>query len=273
MFTEVQHEDTTQPELAASEQIQTCPMCKGAGYYTLDVPIEHPDFGVLIPCQCKRLEWENRAKARQKSVMDHLANEFGSLAHCTLDNFDILRPLGMPLEWSGRVWSIEHQRTALENAYVAMHEYLEEPGGWCFLTGPCGSGKSHLAAAVAHVLARQGWQVGYASVPSMLDFVRNGFQNQSSQQRIEALQDVDFLVLDDVGTEHLTSWAEETLFRIINHRYLYQSATFFTSNLFVQDMPERLASRIAGQAFRHNGQIFLPVGDYRLLNISHDPRL
>lgn len=273
MSSDIGCDEAIQSDVPLSEQAQICPTCKGAGYYTLDVPIDHPDFGVLIPCQCKRLEWEKKASAQQKSVLDQLATEFGSLAQCTLDNFDVLRPLSTPLEWSGRVWSIENQRTALENAFVAMHEYIEEPGSWCFLTGPCGSGKSHLAAAVATVLARQGWHVGYASVPSMLDFVRNGFQNQSSQQRIEALQDVDFLVLDDIGTEHLTSWAEETLFRIINHRYLFQSATFFTSNLFVQDMPERLASRIAGQAFRHNGQIFLPVGDYRLLNISHDPHL
>jgi hypothetical protein len=42
-----------------------CPDCAGAGYYTLAVPIGHPDFGTLLPCACRMRAREQRAQEQQ----------------------------------------------------------------------------------------------------------------------------------------------------------------------------------------------------------------
>src|SRR3972149_550832 len=33
-----------------------CPICQGVGYYRLEVPVEHPDFGKLQICTCRQGE-------------------------------------------------------------------------------------------------------------------------------------------------------------------------------------------------------------------------
>ena len=47
----------------------------------------------------------------------------------------------------------------------------------------------------------------YASVPDLLRFVRRGFGDGAADERLDALMQVDVLILDDLGAEYLTAWA------------------------------------------------------------------
>ncbi|HEU5430596.1 MAG TPA: hypothetical protein VFU81_02980, partial [Thermomicrobiales bacterium] len=37
-----------------------CPICKDAGWVRQDVPLGHPNFGRLIPCECKMREQQEK---------------------------------------------------------------------------------------------------------------------------------------------------------------------------------------------------------------------
>jgi DNA replication protein DnaC len=241
---------------------RACPDCAGASYYTLAVPVGHPDFGRLFPCACLIAAREQRARAQQaersQAVLAELLHALGRLAHARFATFDRGRPLA-PLVWGGETFPVDVQHKALAQALADAERYAEAPRGWLYLCGPCGAGKSHLAAAIAHQLAVGGWGVAYASVPELLRFVRRGFSHGAADERLDALMQIDTLILDDLGAEYLTPWAAEQLFLVLNVRYLTDRATILTSNDRLEALPTRLTSRIQEQAHI----IWLPVSDYR----------
>jgi DNA replication protein DnaC len=201
-----------------------CPECDGAGYYTLAVPVGHADFGKLIPCACLIQAREERAQQQQarhtQVVLAELARTLGRLVSARFDTFDCDRPL-VELLWGGETFAVDVQRQALHQAFDDAQLYAEQPGDWLYLCGPCGAGKSHLAAAIANELAMRGRGVTYASVPDLLRFVRRGFADGAADERLDALIQVDVLVLDDLGAEYLTAWAAEQMFILIKPRPTY----------------------------------------------------
>jgi len=193
-------------------------------------------------------------------VLAQLAHALGRLASARFDTFDRNRPF-VELRWSGETFAVDVQRQALAQALLDAQLYAEQPRGWLYVCGPCGAGKSHLAAAIANELAGAGWGVTYASVPDLLRFVRGGFGGGEADARLEALMHIDLLMLDDIGAEYLTAWAQEQLFILLNARYLADRATILTSNDRLEALPTRLQSRI--RELSHI--IWLPVSDYRRL--------
>jgi DNA replication protein DnaC len=241
-----------------------CPDCDGAGYYTLAVPIGHPDFGKLLPCACRVRAREQRAQEQAaqhtQALLAELARTLGRLALARFDTFDLERLLD-DLVWGGATFPVDVQRQALAQALDDAQRYAAQPAGWLYLCGPCGAGKSHLAAAIANTVARTGRGVAYASVPDLLRFVRRGFGDGAADERLDALIQIDVLILDDLGAEYLTAWAAEQLFVLLNARYLADRATVLTSNDRPEALPARLQSRIAEQA----QLIWMPISDYRQL--------
>jgi DNA replication protein DnaC len=120
----------------------TCPECAGAGYYTLAVPVGHPDFGKLLPCACRMRAREQRAQEQQahhtQAVLAELARTLGRLAHARFATFDLERPLD-DLVWGGATFSIDVQRQALAQALEDAQRYAAQPLGWLYLCGPCGA--------------------------------------------------------------------------------------------------------------------------------------
>lgn len=141
-------------------------------------------------------------------------------------------------------------------AVQAMQQFSLHPRKWIVLTGGRGTGKTHLMAAVANDLldcppAKTGraWPL-YVIVPDFLAYVRSAFDREtgalsgSAEARIKQAIDADVLLLDDLGAEQRTAWADETLYRIINARYSNESPTVFATNAPFSQMEPRIASRL-----------------------------
>ena len=59
--------------------------------------------------------------------------------------------------------------------------------------------------------------------------------------RIEYLENVDLLLIDDIGAEKVTEWSrDEILGTILQHRMNNYKTTFFTSNLTINELEEHL---------------------------------
>jgi DNA replication protein DnaC len=52
------------------------------------------------------------------------------------------------------------------------------------------------------------------------------------------------LILDDLGTESATPWAREKLFQLLNYRYAARLPTVITTFSTLEELDERLASRM-----------------------------
>lgn len=146
-------------------------------------PVDHPRFGKAEPCECVLNE---RVDVRQ-SRLERLSN-LGALTRFT---FDTLIPGGRGGEsdWFRR-------------AYDAARAFAVEPRGWMVFSGPSGTGKTHLAAAIANARIAEGSPALFMVVPDLLDHLRSSYDASEDELGYEALFDqvrnAPLLLLDDI---------------------------------------------------------------------------
>lgn len=238
--------------------------CGGAGYYVADVGYDDPQFGRLIACACTIARRDTRLAARSQTLLDQLHAELGRLRHCTFATFDTDRALWPCVDTASNRWLPEAQRETLLAGLDAALAYAEEPAGWLYIHGPVGSGKSHLAAAIANERVRRGAATAYATAAGLITFLKAGFADGSADRRLLALQQADLLVIDDLGTQRTAQageWAFEQFYELLNSRYLHERPTVLTSNLPPDHLEERLRDRVTGMAV----ELLLVAASYRQL--------
>lgn len=208
----------------------TCPSCGGVGFRILDVPVGHPDFGKAVPCACKEEERVWRRLESYRSV-SHI-NDF---AHFSFENFDPKREgLSLP------------QQRELATVWKQCRAYVAEPKGWLLLTGSYGTGKTHLAAAIANGRLEAGHPAVFIVLPDLLDYLRSTFNpasNVSYDTVFEEVRSARMLILDDFGTQNGTPWVQEKLYQLLNHRYVARYPTVITTNQRLTEIDQRLRSR------------------------------
>ncbi|MGC9397203.1 MAG: ATP-binding protein [Anaerolineae bacterium] len=171
--------------------------------------------------------------------VDHVESNLNTLSlytDLTLDAFDLRRG---ELD-AGEVDSLER---ALEQARA----FASNPVGWLAFTGTYGCGKTHLAAGIANARAREGHPALFVVVPDLLDHLRAAFNPQSSvtyDKRFEEVRRAPFLVLDDLGTESATPWAQEKLFQLLNYRYVAKLPTVLTTARLMEDLDPKIRTRL-----------------------------
>jgi DNA replication protein DnaC len=218
-----------------------CALCGGIGYVTEQAAPGDANFGALIPCACTRAE---RAQHRAETLR-------------RMSNLDAY--VGQTFE------SFDAERVGVAAAYNAAVSFAGQLQGWLSMIGGYGTGKTHLAAAIAQAALGRGTDVVFIVVPDLLDYVRASFDAPSArsyEQRLEQIRDVALLILDDLGTENTTAWAREKLYQIVNHRYQRRLPTVFTSNQDTAAIDGRIWSRLCDQE-RGARVVHIEAEDYR----------
>jgi DNA replication protein DnaC len=226
------------------EEEEQCPRCKGRGWLRYDVPYGHPDFGRIVPCDCTKKEFEEERQSRLEQY-----SNLGPLTRLTFDN----------LLARGRSSDPQNQERFARCRQLA-EDYADDPKGWLVLCGPSGCGKTHLAAAIANQVLQKGDHVFFMIVPDLLDHLRTTFGPNSDvtyDDLFERVRNVPLLVLDDLGSQSSTPWAEEKLFQILNHRFNAELPTVVTARN-VDDLDERLAARLLDPAIAERCELEMP---------------
>ena len=88
------------------------------------------------------------------------------------------------------------------------------------ITGKSGVGKTHLAKAILNKLTEKDMLVLMGRLILLLDVIKDTFKDFSSKEKdiIELYSKVDMLIIDDLGTERISSWGLEKLYTIIENR-------------------------------------------------------
>jgi DNA replication protein DnaC len=198
--------------------MSACPECGGTGFRI--VARDGREFAER--CACRRTEAADFLSACQ--VPPRYAN-------CSLEHFEPGNP-------------------SLEAALLACTRYCEgyphdgptQAGLGLLFTGPSGIGKTHLAVAVLRELVtRKGARGQFWDFHSLVRRIKDSYNPETRTTELQVLEpvvEVDALLLDDLGAWKMTDWMLDTLFFILNGRYMAKRATLITTNFEDRDPEE-----------------------------------
>ena len=203
----------------------------------------HPNFGKDLPCPtCTGRE--GYEDARRRRVFQRLMEE-SALPH-------------MARQWDFTSFgALVQADEAKAEAYADARNYamgillkLTPPYRNLYLFGPYGGGKTGLAISVLKYRLANGQPGLYSTLPDLLDRIRRtydrrpGDEGETADRIVRQLQDIDLLVLDDIGAERPTEWVLEKLFQILDARMRNEKETVYTSNIPMDGLAARLGERI-----------------------------
>ena len=199
-----------------------CPICKGAQWLRMNVPYGNPSFGKSILCSCL----ENRQKILRQQQLRQAA-DLDAFRNCTFKTFDYRIP-------------------GVQEAVRVSLAYALHPQGWLLLVGPCGCGKTHLAAAIANQFLENGISVFFTTAPDLLDSLRAALVvTERYTQLYNWVREVELLVLDDLGAQQPSAWSNEKLLQLLEYRTTLALPTIITAvPKELQELDERLRSRL-----------------------------
>jgi DNA replication protein DnaC len=234
---------------AADEVCSLCgrqSICGGLGYVRYDLPIDHPQFGQLFRCPNSPADPQRMKRLRTLGNLDAFADK-------TFATFNADLPMLTPTQ---------HQ--SLQDALKMAMNYAERPEGWLLLEGTYGCGKTHLAAAVGNARLQYETAVLFITTPDLLDHLRSTYGADSESgydEMFDRLRNAPMMILDDLGVENPSAWAQEKLFQLLNHRYSHQLPTVITTNADLDMLDPRIRSRLLDDTIIHRIRISAP--DYR----------
>lgn len=169
---------------------------------------------------------------------------------------------------------------SFDEAYKRCKKFCEvapavlKRGYGIYMYGDKGTGKTHLTACMVNELTSHLYECLLTNFFEISREIRSTFNDRrkSEEEYIKRMANVDFLFIDDLGTELVQrngedNFLQEKIFEIINLRYNNNKPTIFTSNNslnelinergFMQktvdriyDMTKTAIMRIDGQSYR-----------------------
>jgi DNA replication protein DnaC len=204
--------------------LRACEVCQGTGFEITER--EGREFA--RPCACRRPGGNPEDEFASRCRIPPRYEE------CSLANFEVgHRPL----------------RSALDAAlrYCDGYPYLgsTDEGLGLLLSGDNGVGKTHLAVGVLRELVVEKGATGqFWDFHELIREIKSSYNHDTRTTEVQVLAPVvetDVLLLDDLGAWRMTDWMVDTLFYVLNSRYLAKRATILTTNF--QDVDRETSLR------------------------------
>jgi len=215
------------------DEIVSCPRCRDTGVYEGQ------------PCECL-VRLYNRELTRELSTLLRGDESFA--------RFDLALYSDAPNE-SGTV-----PREVMRRVKAACEKYAENfpnVSSNLLFQGGTGLGKTYLSACIARVVANKGYSVCYDSAAAALEtferqrFSRDADTAEAAAARAERMLSCDLMLLDDLGTEMVTSLSTSALYTLLNTRLVNGRRTVISTNLTDEELrrryPQQICSRLEGE--------------------------
>jgi DNA replication protein DnaC len=234
------------PEEGASSRPRTCADCgRPLEAVTVELPLGLGPRTFAEPCACEAVrratEARERAAAAHRDRIRSLLRQSGigrRHAGATFESF-ATTPASAPI-------------VDVCRSFVAA---FPQAGRGLTLSGPAGTGKTHLAVAVTRALIERGVAAVIVNVPLLLVTFRGTFRGEHPErfdQLLDLLCRCDHLTLDDLGRERTTEWVQETLYLVVNARYEECLATSITTNCSPAELRTRLGEPVLDRLVETN---------------------
>ena len=202
-----------------------CPLCADTFYKSGGI------------CSCIK-------KVAKQITYDELSSSL-PLENSTFDNFSLQYYSDKAME-DGTV-----PRKRAENILAKCKEFVEDfpkNSRSLLFMGGAGLGKTHLSLAIVSEIIKKGYGVVYGSAQSLFSAAeKEHFLFNSSSEQEDALLSCDLLVIDDLGTEFLSSYTSSLFYNIVNTRLLNNKPTIINTNLDFEQLENRYTARITSR--------------------------
>ena len=222
----------TEGALAAADGYD-CPICHNKGYYARLVD----GVPVMVECECKGTR--RSLRHLRESGLAELVQAYTFEAYKCEERW---------------------QRTALDKA----KSFAADPAGsWFYLSGPSGTGKTHLCTAICHTLIQRGSAAYYMlwreDVPKLKAMVNGDYRGYEEQ--LQRLSTIPVLYIDDLFKGSITDADVNLAFQLINARYnrRAQAVTIISSELDIAAI-NGVDPAIAGRIFERSRGYNLRTG-------------
>jgi len=209
-----------------------CPLCDGRGYAyevreeTFSAKVGPKRYEVLVPCVCQH-------QAKRMAQFNEVGLP-GVVGHASFENYQPAVP---------------EQGLALTVAKNFAHSFNKAGANQGFiLSGPVGTGKTHLlAAALKHLVLELGVKARYVEISLLYATIRLGFQQgKSGGEIIGPMSEVDVLAIDELGNGRGSQFELETLDELIARRYNAGRTTLFATNFSLEPEKKNIRTTSSG---------------------------
>jgi len=218
--------------------------CEKHGTYTAEVT---RILGQMIPESCPRCYEEREAKEREYEQRRAEEQKRERIAANK-------RSCGLPSRFALATFkdyqaATGEQRAVLARARSFAENFAEvaKRGSWLTFTGGPGTGKTHLASAIANRLLEDGVSVLYRRTYDLLREIKSTWSKESELDEravLEKYTGADLLILDEIGVQFGSETEGVLLFDLLDTRYGNLKPTIVISNLGRADLAELLGERL-----------------------------
>ncbi|MCI0572014.1 MAG: ATP-binding protein [Myxococcaceae bacterium] len=197
-----------------------CSVCGNSGFArvvredTFSEKVGKRSYEVLSPCECRG------RTARLERFAE--AGIPGVLAHADFDGYRASS-------------EAQHQACQVARAFADAFR-AGKPARGFIISGPVGTGKTHLLSAVlAQLTLESGVRARYQEISLLYADIRRGFRDgKSGGEIIGPLSEVDVLAIDELGKGRGSQFEMETLDELIARRYNAAKLTLFATNFSLE---------------------------------------
>ena len=190
-------------------------------------------------CTCEKARAEADRKAREEKAEKERLAEEERQRELKQRIGRLLNDSGIKKRFQQRTFDNFRRDTSGRNySYMVAKRYADnwdqhrERGDGLYIEGTNGTGKTHLAAAIAMQLIGRGVPVICKTGSDILMDIKRAFDSSDLQeyQIVDIYKRVDLLIVDDLGKEQCSDWSMSTLYSIFNDRYEDMRPTIITTN-------------------------------------------
>lgn len=201
-------------------------------------------------CDCSMIQAGKEAerKRKQKYINSIFSQSTvnGSLKDATVNNY---KPQN------------EKQEYAKQTAIEYVKTFSVDKAKSLILQGSYGTGKSHIAYAIAKAIKNEGYSVAFMHIPMLMERIKATYNKNAAEttdELVQLLSNIDLLVLDDIGVEN-TEHTLNKLFSIVDNRV--GKNNIFTTNFSDKHLNQDMNWQRINSRMKHNARTVKVLGD------------
>lgn len=212
--------------LVMQEEYSNCKNCPGLancpnsnkGYYTI---FKDNDF---VLTKCKKKKEYDTINSQNKLIKTLYMPK--NIREASLDKFQI---------------NTEERTEVYKKVCNFLTNYETSHQKGLYLYGTYGCGKTYILGALANALAKRNITSLLIYFPDLIRELKDSLKDDRFSNIINELKEIDVLMLDDLGSENLTSFVrDEVLGPVLNFRMGEGKSIFISSNLTPTQLREHL---------------------------------